>query len=257
VLPALLLAIVAVSCGGGGDDNADEVEQGAPNRMVVWAVDDFQKPLNGIVEHFQTDHPDIEVEVEYGKGADLRDRLLLGERPDLYLNSELQLAKLKQDGFLAGAERSDFGANTLELVVAAGNPKGVSDLSVFGAGPLTSGLCSNDLACGRSAQAVLKRALVTPAPDVTATPKELLGAVVNGSVDATMLFRTQTVRARRDGTVQYVPLPENQQVTVPYKFEIVRRGDAVNTFLDYIKSSDTLRKLLMQSGFAPLEGDSS
>jgi molybdate transport system substrate-binding protein len=255
VLLAFVVTLSAVACGSSDDGDDAQPERGDPNKFVIWAIDDFKKPVEATVAKFQNHQPQIEIETVFLTGPELRDKLLVGERPDLYLGTERELANLEDENLLPGEKAVDFGVNTMELVVAAGNPTGVVDLSVFGTDPRRSGLCERELACGRTAIELLERALVDPAPDLSGAPKELLAGVTGGSLDATLLFRTQTVRARRDGLVEYVPIPPNLRIEVAYKFDVVRPGDATDLFVKYLGQSNTLVNVLAQAGLAPLGDD--
>jgi molybdate transport system substrate-binding protein len=251
------LALLGVACGGGGDDDEADAapERGDPNSFTIWALDEFQKPLDTVVAKFKEHQPDIDVTVVYGGEQDLNDRLLVGERPDLFLNTDLELDQLADDGTLKG-ERSPFGQNELMLTVQPGNPKNIQDVSVFGfdAGSVAL-LCTREFACGRAATSLLNDALVTPAPDDLVPPKELLGRLTGGTADAGLLFRTQTVRARQQGLVEYVPIPETMRVEVPYSIAIVLPGDAADLFIEYTQTSNRMQRILGQSGYAPLEGE--
>ncbi len=254
-LIAVVLLLIATACGGSGGADKAPPDTGEPNKVTIWAIDDFKKPLDTTIAKFKTHQPQIEVDVTYAPGPELNDRLLQGERPDLYLHTALELDTLADDNTIPNNEHVEFGRNVLELVVPPGNPKGVKDLTVFGLDPTTTALCEKNFACGRSATELLKDALVVPAPDDLVPPTELLDQVTKGSIDATLMFRTQTVRALKKGLLEYVPLPAGVGVEVPYAFAVVRHGGATDTFLRYIRKSNSIQKILGQSGFAPLEGD--
>jgi molybdate transport system substrate-binding protein len=249
----MLLVVVAAACGGDSGDEAEEQDQGSADALTIWAPKQIQTPVDVIVRLFQAKNPDIQVEVVYEQAEELNDRLLLGQRPDLYLGSARQINELV-DAKTLPENITELGADAMQMVVAPGNPKGISELSVFGADPTTvSGLCDTETACGRSSRTVLNKAKVEPAPDVlTPNAGDLLNRIEAGTVDVGLLLRSLTAKAERTGRVSTVPLPTTATTETAFRIVEVRSGDASDQFLEYVQNADQVQKALQNAGLAPL-----
>ena len=149
---AVLLTLGATACGGGGDDDkASTPDTSAADAFTLWAPVDIQGSVEKIVKSYRKKFPTVEVTTVYETQADLNDRLLVGERPDLYIGTGPQVNSLGDDGTLPKDTRL-IGTDALVIAVAPGNPKGFADYTDFGLEPLTrTGLCKPDVACGRAA----------------------------------------------------------------------------------------------------------
>lgn len=250
------LALLAVACGGGGGGDEATPETSGPDSFTIWAPEGLQGPVDAVVQKFKKRNPDITVDAVYAAGPELNDRLLQGERPDLYVGSGKDVETLADDGTLPG-DFVDFGEDTVVFLVPPGNPKNVTSLDAFGLDPTTtSALCDATTPCGRGGRAVLVNANITAAPDVTApTPQALIEQVSKGAVDAGLAYRTQAVRARQKDLVQYAAIPTTVQVDVPYRIAVVRPGEAVDAFTTFVDNAEINQKILAQFGLAPLEGD--
>ena len=97
---AMLLAVVSIACSGddGGDGDAASQEQGSATSLVIWAPNQIKSVTDNAIRVFQQKHPDVEIQVVNESAAELKDRLLLGERPDLIFGSARQLNELIDTG---------------------------------------------------------------------------------------------------------------------------------------------------------------
>jgi molybdate transport system substrate-binding protein len=250
---AMLLVVVAAACSDdGGDDDGASQEEGSATSLVIWAPNQIKSVTDNAIRVFQQKHPDVEIQVVNESAAELKDRLLLGERPDLIFGSARQLNELIDTGRLP-ENFEEFGADVMQIVVAPGNPKGIREVSVFGNDPTTtSGLCDANSSCGKAARTVLDKANIEPLPDVSApTASALLDQIETGAVDAGLLFRSQTAKAEKQGQVSTVPLPETSTSEVQYRIVEVRSGDASKAFLTLMKEGAQVKNALRNAGLAP------
>jgi ABC-type molybdate transport system substrate-binding protein len=253
---ALAALVLASGCSRGGSKNDSATKDtSAPNSFTIWAPDRMKKPLDSTVEYFKTLHPGIDISVVYG-GEELNDRLLQGDKPDLLVDTAVQLNLLALDKTIPD-ERVDFGRDPIVFIVRKGNPKNITNLSVFGFDPLTtSALCDRKAGCGQAGRAVLAKARVTAQPDKTEPdPKSMTVDVANGTVDVGLLYRSQAVPAHKNGYVDYVKIPTPSSTESQYQIAIIRHGAAVDTFIDFVKNSPGVPMIRAQSGLGPLPAD--
>jgi molybdate transport system substrate-binding protein len=249
----VVVAVGATACGGGGDSKASTPTTSGANAFVLWAPSDIQASVDRILRAYKKRFPDVEVTTVYEAQADLNDRLLVGERPDLYIGTGAQVNSLGDDGTLPKDTRL-LGTDALVIAVAPGNPKKIADYTVFELDPLTrSGLCKPDVGCGRAARTVLSDLRIIPAPDVTAPDaKTLVNQVAAGDLDAAVVYRSDAVRAVRAHQIGIVRVSGGDHGVTEYKMVIVHPGAAVDSFLKYVKRSKTVSEILQNAGLAPL-----
>lgn len=247
--------LVAAACGGGGDDSAKTKTTGDPHNITIWAPKSIQKPFDAIVARFKKQRPEVNVQVTYG-GPELRDRMLQGEKPDIYVGTGVDVNEMIDDKTLPD-EKFQFATDVVMQIVSAGNPKQIADLSVFGLDPLTTSiLCNQNVGCGRTARAVLGKARVTASPDVTVdSPKDLVQQVAAAQADSGLVLRSDAVGPRQKGKVEYVAIPSASVVEVPYMMVTVVPGAGADIFTHYVATSSGVPKILAQAGLAPLPGD--
>jgi molybdate transport system substrate-binding protein len=262
LLVALTFAGVACSGSDGGGNNDDATpsdgsapQTGADDSFTIWAPSTLQKPVDTIVAKFEKRREDIDIEVIYGSGDELTDRLLVGERPDLFVGTAKELSRLADEGTIP-EEHVALGSDLLQIIVAPGNPKNITDVAVFGLDPFTtSGLCDAGASCGRAARQLLTQSGVSAAPDtVEPRPPALIDKVAGGQVDAGIIYRSQAVKAVSAGEIAIVTIPTAGNVQVDYWFAIIERGGAVDAFVKFLDNTDSTLRALQQAGLAPADG---
>jgi molybdate transport system substrate-binding protein len=250
----LALALVAAACGGSNDE-ADQ-PKGDPNHFVIWAPTQLKKPVDRLIARFEKQNPDVTVDAVYETGAELNDRLLVGERPDLYVATTLNI----EENIDAGIEFANsvvLGQDRLELIVPPGNPGNVADLSVFGTQPGTkSGICPQEDGCGRAARELLDRVRITPDPDVQAPAQQLITATSTQGLDAALVYRSQAVKAHTAGSIEYVKLPSTQELGVEYRVGVLVPGEAADRFVaDIERAPGSIQKIVARAGLGSFEGE--
>ncbi|REK63473.1 MAG: molybdate ABC transporter substrate-binding protein [Cohnella sp.] len=141
VLLALMLALAG--CGtkpdGAGSHTAPASESGAASRepgpkveLTVSAAASLTDALKEIRQAYESRHPDIKLNLNFGASGALQKQIEQGAPADLFLSASVQTMKALVDKHLIDKERqTDLLANELVVVVPAdGNPavEGVQEL---------------------------------------------------------------------------------------------------------------------------------
>lgn len=141
------------------------------------------------------------------------------------------------DAGKAAGEPAVFVENTLQIVVPAGNPAGVSGLADFGKQELNIALCAEQVPCGAASQKALQAAGVTPAPDTLEEDvKAVLTKVSLGEVDAGLVYRTDVLAAT---DVEGIDFPEAAQAVNEYPIAVLAGApdaQGAQAFIDYVLS---------------------
>lgn len=150
----------------------------------------------------------------------------------------------------ATGEGTVFVENTLQIVVPAGNPAGVTGLADFGKQELAIALCAEQVPCGDAALQALQAAGVTPAPDTLEQDvKAVLTKVMLNEVDAGLVYRTDVMSA--GSGVEGIDFPEAAQAVNEYPIVALAgapNAEGAQAFVDYVLS-DEGKAVLEKYGF--------
>ena len=136
-----------------------------------------------------------------------------------------------------------FTTNTLEIVVAAGNPLGIDSLADLAALSTSGGkvvLCGVQVPCGSAAHEVLDGLTLTPVSEEQ-NVKAVLTKVQTGDADAGLVYRTDVLAAA--DTVEGVAFPEAATAVNQYPVVVLEDGAVAQAFVDLVLSADGQRIL--------------
>ena len=157
-------------------------------------------------------------------------------------------------GKLYDGEPAVVATNTLQIVVPAGNPDGLTSLADLAALSADGGkvvVCAAQVPCGASAASVLESAGVTLVPasleqNVTA----VLTKVTAGEADAGLVYRTDVLKA--GDAVEGVDFTESSEAVNAYPAAVLTDVTApavARAFVDFLVSREG-QTLLAARGFA-------
>lgn len=201
LLPAVGVAAVlalTTACAGGSaapstpSPAATETETAAlTGDLTIYAAASLRAVFDEMATAFTEENPDVTVvPIVYDGSSTLATQIIGGAQPDVFASAdEANMTKVTDEGLADGAEL--FATNTLVIVVPAGNPGGVEDLSDLAEDSVTVVLCAAEVPCGAASQTLLSNAGVTVAPasleqNVTA----VLTKVQSGEADAGLVYVT-------------------------------------------------------------------
>jgi molybdate transport system substrate-binding protein len=247
----LALTLVLTACGGGGggdDEESAPPETSGAEAFTIWAPDHMKKQVDQVVKFFHSRIPAVQVNVVYDTAANFGDRLLTGEKPDVYLATARQLETFKAEGSLEG-DTVDFGTDLMQVIVQPGNPKGIA-LDAFDYDPTSKvGLCETETQCGRSARAVIANMRMPAVPDTNEPDAAtLIRKVAEGQLDAGIVYRSEAAKAVREGRVEVVEIPSLANVETDLQFLVIRPGSAVDQFTRYLARSGKVKTALQDAG---------
>ncbi|WP_273654093.1 molybdate ABC transporter substrate-binding protein [Cellulomonas fimi] len=226
--------------------------------LTVFAAASLKPAFDELTSAFADAHPAVDVRpATYDGSSTLATQLVAGARADVLASAdESTMATVVDAGLVEGAP-TVFTTNTLQVVVPAGNPRGVASLADLAALASSGGrvvLCAVQVPCGAASQRVLAAAGVTLAPaseeqSVTA----VLTKVAAGEADAGLVYRTDVLAAGDD--VEGVDVDEAADAVNRYPIAVLGTGvrsapDAAvaQAFVDLVLS-DAGRRVLAAHGF--------
>ena len=261
----LLVAGSAVLLGltGCGDSGSSGTQQnsspespvgGASGQITVFAAASLTEAFTEIETGFEEANPDADVQFNFAGSSTLAQQINQGAPVDVFASaSPKQMQAVINAGNAAGnatGEGTVFVENTLQIVVPAGNPAGVTGLTDFGKQELAIALCAEQVPCGAAALQALLSAGVTPAPDTLEQDvKAVLTKVMLNEADAGLVYRTDVLAA--GSGVEGIDFPEAAQAVNEYPIVALAgapNAEGAQAFVDYVLSDDA-KAVLEKYGF--------
>jgi molybdate transport system substrate-binding protein len=214
--------------------------------VTVLAAASLADALDEAAAAFGADHPAIEIVVSHGGSSALAEQIVSGAPADVFFAANEQTMQTVVDAGLA-VDPEVLLANTLELVVPAGNPGDVHGLADPG---LLVALCDPSVPCGSAAAELLDRAGVTASVDTFEDDvRAALTKVALGEVDAALVYRTDV--AAGGDAVEGIEIPEAALVVNRYPLALLADApnpDAARVFIAYLRSPEG-RGVFERAGF--------
>ena len=232
-------ASAGASSGGSG---------GLSGELTIFAAASLKKGFDELRDQFQTANPGVAVkEITYDGSSALVTQIQGGAQVDVFASADTKNMDKITDMVQTPTE---FATNTLQIAVAPGNPKGISDLAGLAEPGVTVVLCAAEVPCGSAAHTALDKAGVTVTPvseeqNVTA----VLTKVASGDADAGLVYRTDVKSS--GGKVDGIDFPEAADAVNHYPIAVLKEAKnpaAAQAFIDLV-TSDAGQAVLADLGF--------
>src|SRR5690606_5151468 len=97
--------------------------------LVVFAAASLTGTFTEIGDLFTAEHPDVTVTFGFGGSSGLAQQIVSGAPADVFAAASSEPVQAVVDAGAAAADPETFAANTLQIVVPAGNPATISGLT--------------------------------------------------------------------------------------------------------------------------------
>ena len=251
---AATVAVALASCAAGPGSRPDTSPSmdAASATVTVFAAASLTEAFDELAERFEAEHPLIEVVLNSGGSAALARQIIEGAPADVFAAAAEPPMQAVIDAGLA-SDVAVFATNTLELVVPAGNPAGVTGLDDLARPELRVALCDVSVPCGTASAALLEQqGVVASADTLEADVKAVLTKVVLGEVDAALVYRTDVIAA--GDTVEGIEVPGAASVVNRSPIAAMTDAaapDAAADFVAFVTGPDG-RGVLGDAGFGAL-----
>ncbi len=228
------------ACGG---------SEGEQSQVLVSAASSLANAFAAIEEDFEAENPGIDIRLNLGGSALLREQILGGAPIDVFASANpMVMQAVVEAGF--AFEPTTFARNQLAIGVPSNNPAGVAGIEDFADESLLIGLCAEAVPCGFLARNVLATAGVDAAID-TSEPdvRSLLTKLEVGELDAGIVYSTD-IFANRD--VIGIDIPDGLNSVTDYPIAVVvdAPGSAgADKFVAFVLSAKG-QQILATHGFA-------
>lgn len=234
-----LLAAIAVATTACGS-TAQPTSAALSGSVTVLAAASLTSAFQDLGKQFEKDHSGVKVDLSFAGSSTLVAQVKQGAPGDVFASADQPNMQALHDAALLGNPAQVFARNQLEIVVAAGNPTGITGLGDLAKRGLIVLLCAPSVPCGRYALQAFSKAGVTVKPASLETDvKAVIGKVSLGEADAGVVYATD-VKAG-GSKVQGVEIPDAQNVIASYPIALLaeaRNGSAAKVFIQFVLSSE-------------------
>ncbi|MFD3041325.1 molybdate ABC transporter substrate-binding protein [Mycolicibacterium senegalense] len=219
--------------------------------ITVFAAASLKSAFTEIGEQFETDNPGSSVEFSFAGSSDLVTQLTQGAEADVFASADVRnMDRAVAAGLVEGAP-VDFASNTLTIVVAPGNPKGIKSFADLTKPGVSVVVCAPPVPCGGATEKVEKATGVTLAPVSEETSvTDVLGKVTSGQADAGLVYLTDAAGAK--DKVASVAVPEAAQAVNTYPIAVLKdsgHAQLAQRFVELV-TGEAGQKALAKAGFA-------
>jgi molybdate transport system substrate-binding protein len=256
-LAAAALGLALVTGCGSNDDNsasgsAESTSASADGGdITVFAAASLKNTFTELGEMYQTAHPGSHVEFSFAGSSDLAAQLDQGATADVFASADTNnMTKVVDAGLVAGSP-VNFATNTLTIVTAPGNPKGITSFADLNREGTLVVTCAPQVPCGSATQKVETASGVdlTPVSEESSVT-DVLNKVTAGQADAGLVYVTDAAGA--GDKVTAVAFAEAAQAVNTYPIAALsasKNPEAAQGFIDLVTGPEG-QAVLTKAGFA-------
>jgi molybdate transport system substrate-binding protein len=237
----LVLAAVVVSACGSSSASAATLS----GNLNVFAAASLTDSFNALGASFHSADPGVAVRFNFAGSPTLVTQIENGAQADVFASADTaNMDRIDGDG-LTARKPVVFAHNQLEIVVAAGNPKGIASLADLAKPGVVYIAAGPTVPAGKYAAQILKTAGVTVTPRSLETDvKSVVGKIELGEADAGIVYTTDVKAA--GSKVTGVAIPATDNVVATYPMAAIKSSSnlaAATAFLAFVTSSQGQAKL--------------
>jgi len=231
-VPTALLA----ACGSSAGPVASPTATVLSGSISVFAAASLTDSFKALGTAFQAAHPGVTVQFNFAGTPTLVTQIEQGAQADLLASADTtNMDKLKGDGFTVGTPQV-FAHNQLEIVVAPGNPKGITGLAdLTKSGVIYISEAATVPAGKYSLQALAKAGVSVTPKSLETDVKSVVSKIELGEADAGIVYTTDVKAA--GSKVQGVAIPDGDNVIATYPVAVVKgttNSDLANAFIAFV-----------------------
>jgi molybdate transport system substrate-binding protein len=225
---------------------------GAAGNITVFAAASLTDAFNEIGAAFSQANPQAKATFSYDASSALVQQINQGAPADLFASADqANMDKLTRAGN-NGAPPQVFATNLLGIIVAPGNPRGITGVQDLRSPDLKVVWCAPAVPCGTYATQILDSAGVTATPaSLEQNVKGVVTKVTAGEADAGIVYVTDIAAA--GAKAAGVDIPKNINVVAAYP--IAPTKTSTNTAVDQAFITFLLgsrgQAILKKYGFLP------
>jgi molybdate transport system substrate-binding protein len=264
LVPLTLLALVAAACGSDSNDAAGTTAAPATEAaattaapatsaaatttttpavsgdITVFAAASLTDSFKAVGEAFTAANPDAKATFSFDASSALVQQITQGAPADVFASADTANMDKLTAASLNGTEPVVFATNLLQIIVAPGNPKGITGVADLAKPDLKVVLCAPEVPCGKYAKQILDTAgaAVTPV-SLEQNVKGVVTKVTAGEADAGIVYVTDVTAA--GSKAEGVDIPADVNVVAKYPIASVKtstKAEVDQAFIDFLLGPD-------------------
>ncbi|WP_157521356.1 molybdate ABC transporter substrate-binding protein [Mycobacterium sp. ACS4331] len=239
-LVPLTLALLVAGCTSSQEDSSS---------IIVFAAASLKSTFTELGSRFEQDHPGTTVTFNFAGSSDLATQLNQGAPADVFASADTDNMTRAADR--VSGEPVDFATNTLTIVTAPGNPKGIATFADLTRPGIQVVVCAPQVPCGAATEKVEKATGVALSPvSEESAVTDVLGKVTSGQADAGLVYVTDARGAGDKVTALAFPAAADAVNTYPIAvLKDSANPEAAAAFVDLV-TGPVGRAALAAAGFA-------
>lgn len=252
-LVLLVSAVLLAACGGNAGTASSSTSSTTLRGFIhVFAAASLTASFNALGTSFHQANPMAGVDFNFAGTPTLATQIEQGAPADVFASADTaNMDRLTADGYAAGTSKV-FARNHLEIVVAPGNPKGITGLADLARPGVIYISEAPTVPAGKySLQALASAGVKVTPKSLETSVTAVISKIELGEADAGIVYTTDIKGA--GNKVQGVQIPVANNVVATYPIVTVKgtkNADAANAFISYLLSSSG-QSTLATFGFLP------
>lgn len=212
---------------------------GVNGELTIFAAASLTGSFTDLAEGFEAQNPGVTVTpISFDGSSTLATQILEGAPVDVFASAD-EANMMKLESVVAGSPDT-FTTNTMQIVVAPGNPLGITSLADLTADTVQLVLCAPEVPCGSASSQLFDNAGVSVTPvSEEQNVKAVLTKVQAGEADAGLVYVTDVTAA--EGSVDGVDISGTELVANAYQiatFTESKNPEAATAFIKYVLSPE-------------------
>jgi molybdate transport system substrate-binding protein len=242
-------ALVAAACGDGDDDDP-AATTGVEGDITVFAATSLTESFTEVGEAFSAANPDSSATFVFDASSTLVQQIAEGAPADVFASADTTNMDKLTDAGLNASEPVVFATNLLTIIVAAGNPLGITGVVDLADTDIKTVVCDPEVPCGNYANQIFTAAGVTVTPvSLEQNVRGVVTKVTSGEADAGIVYVTDVIAA--GDAAGRVDIPEDINVVAQYPIASVAESGSPavdEAFIDFLLG-DEGQAILADHGF--------
>ena len=226
-------------------------EGGVRGDVMVFAAASLTESFTRLGEDFEAANPDATVTFNFAASSALVQQVNEGAPADVFASADQANMKKLSDAGDNGSEPEVFAENSLEIIVAPGNPGNITGLADLARPDVLWVTCAPEVPIGAYSAQALDKAGVTATPaSYEENVKSVVTKVTAGEADAGIVYATDVTAAGARAEGVEIPVEFNVLAQYPIAtIEAAPNPDGAEAFVDFILSENG-QKVLATFGFS-------
>lgn len=218
-----LIALLGVLAAGCGSDDTGSSDSGSDSSIsgdiTVFAAASLTAAFTDIGEAFAAEYPDADITFNFAASSELVTQIGEGAPADVFASADLSNMTKLTDAGDNGSEPVVFTTNLAEIIVAPGNPEGITGVADLANEDLVVVQCAPEVPCGAYAARIFENAGVTVTPkSLEENVKAVVTKVTLGEADAGIVYATDVTAA--GDAAEGVEVPADINVVAEYPIAV-------------------------------------